>query len=131
MPIRPLTLSAMQEAKARKLVEYAEDPKHWYYPEKANGVPGNLPEYQVKLDSFRCVYTHTVVESTHFRHLSISVPGEGFPNPVAAFNIAVLFGFKGAVMENGVAVKPGEDWGLDINDEEHCAVIVQEIKKEG
>ena len=68
----------------------------------------------------------TVADGTLWRHFSISVPGEKYPSPVAAFTVAELFGFTGW---NGKSEKPSENWIIKVSEEEHCIIIAErEIK---
>jgi hypothetical protein len=64
-------------------------------------------------------------DSALFRQLTISVPSNTkYPNPIAAFEIAELFGFTGRPEEPD---RPGVDWLVDINNDDHCIVLAQEV----
>jgi hypothetical protein len=76
---------------------------------------------------FRVVFTITHApehKPQPFRHLSISVPGKDYPNPMVVFTIAHHLGFTGATVEDDVATAPGK-WGMATDDKEHC-IVVQE-----
>ena len=110
-------------AKARQIREFAEQPENW---QKIDGsdrdlkTPGTDARYVVHLNTFRCVFWITKALAESHRHLSISVPSSGFPNPHAAFVIAKLFGFEGW---DGKTLKPGPDWTIQANHAEHCVVF--------
>lgn len=124
--MRPLTLSDGNKDKATEVVAFAERPENWYHAGRVAWTPGDRSEYVTVLDTYRCVYTHTVWEGRHFRHLSISVPGGRWPSPIAVFTLATFFGFTGADIEDEVATVPGLDWDINMDDDEQCIVVVQE-----
>jgi len=70
------------------------------------------------------VFTHTRVGHKVYRHLTVSVPSEKFPNPIAAYSIAEMFGFVGW---DGTSYGMPDGWQGATNQEEHCIVLAQEI----
>lgn len=132
MNVRPLFLTPENKDKAAQVLEFAERPENWYHHPGSSWVPGDRSEFVTRIDTYRCVYTHTVSRGRHYRHLSISVPArEKFPNPVAVFTLATFFGFTGARMVEDVAAEPGTDWMFEPNHEEKCVMVVQERPREG
>jgi hypothetical protein len=96
MSIRALVIDAAARAAVQKIVDFAAKPENWYKPGPNCKPPGDDPNYVVRLDTYRCVFTFTEDPNTKvlFRHLSISVPAMGmYPNPVAVNEIGLLFGF--------------------------------------
>lgn len=131
MLMRPLLLTSENKDKATRVLVFAEKTENWYHHPGSPWVPGDHPEFVAIIDTYRCVYTHTVYRGTHYRHLSISVPARGwFPNEVAVYTLATFFGFTGAKKDNDVAVEPGDDWMLDLNEIEQCILIFQEFPQE-
>jgi hypothetical protein len=140
--MRALLISDEIKNKLRDQAEWANQKANWYVAFKDQEPPGDNPAFVVMLEhGFRTVYSRTVMPSgknftgKHFRHLSISVEGEKYPNPTAVFTIAVMYGFTGAeestsvkdTFSGGVYVKPGADWIMATNEEEHCVTVAQEI----
>ncbi len=130
--MRILELSPAAKRKAAKVVAHAKLRRHWYNPHSAGWlgrIPGNDKSHQCKLNTFRCVFSYTI--NTSFtevmRHLSISVPSEKFPNPVAVKEIAKMFGFTGAG-ETTDADYPS-DWVVHIQKDhqvdDDCIVVGQ------
>jgi hypothetical protein len=118
--MRPLLVDDEAKAKVARVVEYAE--AHHHIP--GEFVPGDNPNFVTTLDTYRCVFTFTHNSGKVWRHLSISVPSEKYPNPAAAFMIATLFGFTGWD-ERTIDVAP-KGWGIGIHKHEHCIVLAQE-----
>lgn len=121
--MRMLVIDEAAKAKARAVCEYAERPENWYDitgSDRQLLIPGNNPQHVIRLDTFRCVFSITKSPDGLYRHLSISVPSSGFPNPYAAFTIAEMFGFAGW---DGKTAKPGPDWLISANHAEHCVVV--------
>jgi hypothetical protein len=118
--MRPLLIDDEARAKAKKVVDYAK--LHPYYLPAAGQVPGGNPNFVAKLNTYRCVFTFTHSRGEVWRHLSISVPGENYPNPFAAWTIAELFGFTGW---DGSSIGAPFGWIFNVNPKEHCIVIAQ------
>ena len=128
--MRPLFLTPENKEKALVVLSFAERPENWFHSPGSSRVPGDRAEFTVVIDTFRCVYTHTVSNGRHFRHLSISVPAVGkMPHPISVFTLATFFGFTGAEMAKDVATDHGDDWMLDMNDGERCIVVAQETPR--
>jgi hypothetical protein len=121
--MRPLIIDEEARAKVAAVEEFAYS--NWYRPGQSELVPGDDPRHTVQLSTYRCVFSYTKMPSGLFRHLSISVPSEKYPNPFAVYAIADLFGFTGW---DGTSEEPPAGWMLRANQEEHCVVLAQEIK---
>jgi hypothetical protein len=133
--VRALQLSDANRAEVKRVVDFAVRQPNWYIvpsPQKAylsnglKGTPGDHPQYTTILDSYRCVFTISAERGRLFRHLSISVPGDYYPNEVAAFSIAQLFGFTGWDLEgflsSGKVITPPPGW-LILLDKQACAIV--------
>ena len=151
MKLRPLILDDKAKAAVQCLRDFAEKPANWYLigpGGRSSFTPGDLPQYRVFLGSYRCVFTWTRQHDGRlFRHLSISVPSERYPNPIVAFEIAKLFGFTGRESplveapdgvlsvqhvdtRSAVEKAAAAGWLLNISKEDRCIVIAQEIPRE-
>jgi len=123
MTIRPLIIDDAARAQVARIIAYAMD--HPYRP-GGGSIPGDDPGHVAILNTYRCVFTFTHIGGRVLRHLTISVPASGkFPNPVAAFMIAELFGFTG--YDNGEPFKPAPGWVCDVKKNENCLMIAQEL----
>lgn len=91
--VRPLVIDDEAKAIAARVIAHAE--AHPYHPRPGSTPPGDDPNFVAKLGTYRAVFTITHSDRMVFRHLSISVPGKGFPNPLAVMLIGELFGFTG------------------------------------
>jgi hypothetical protein len=129
--MRPLLIDDAARAEVARVVAYAMD--HPYFPNRpidiasgASLIPGDDPGHVANLSTYRCVFTFTHLNDRVHRHLTISVPRPGmYPNMIAAFMIAELFGFTGYnEQEPG---RPGPDWYCDVKRDENCVMIVQEM----
>jgi hypothetical protein len=129
--MRVLVIDEEAKAKVKAVRDFAEKSGNYYIVGKGGfsmqRPPGDDPRHVCKLaDGFRCVFSMTVADGTLWRHFSVSVPGEKYPNPIAAFTLAGMFGFTGW---DGKSEKPSEEWLIKISPEEHCIVIAEkEIK---
>jgi hypothetical protein len=121
MATRPLVIDDTARAKVAAVLAHAE--KNHY--REGGPTPGDDPRFVAHLDTYRAVFSFTNVKSRTYRHLSISVPAKGYPNPIAAFFIADLFGFTG--YDQNTPTLPGTTWLLLVNKDEHCVVIVEPI----
>jgi hypothetical protein len=119
--MRPLLIDEVARAKVALVVAYAMD--HPYHP--GDPVPGDNPKYVTHLDTYRCVFTFTHAYGEVWRHLSISVPSEDYPNPAAAFMIATEFGFTGWDERTIDGIPSG--WRVDVSKTEHCIVLAQKV----
>lgn len=119
--IRALVVNDAARAAVDKVLSYATEAEHWYYPNKGQPPPGANPAHVTELNTYRCVYSITVDDKgVAFKHLSVSVPAEGaLPHPLAFSQIAELFGFKDPLVPgcNEVAVSRIEN----------CIVIAKPI----
>jgi len=120
--MRALLIDDAAKAKVARVVAHAMS--HIYVPRRSP-IPGDDPNFVVNLDTYRCVFTFTRIDGKLYRHLTISIPRPNiYPNPIAAFHIAVLFGFTG-YNENDPE-KPGVDWMMDVKRDENAVMLVQE-----
>jgi len=119
--MRPLVIDADARAQAQRVLDHATE--HHYWPNKTVQSPGDDPRFVAKLGTYRVVFTFTHSKGIVWRHLSVSVPSQKYPNPAAVFMIAGLFGFTG--YDEKQIDKPGPDWAMDVNEGEHCVVIAQ------
>lgn len=127
--MRALLIDKAQKAKINEVVSFAH--ANLYYPGKSETIPGDDPRHVVFIPfGYRCVFSITVApDGTHWRHLSISVPvKDKYVSPPAAFLIADLFGFSGYDAIGGSDAKP-QDWFADLNEEDQCVVLAQELRK--
>lgn len=108
MTMRVLQIDDEAKAEVARVLAHAE--ANPYFPGQAS--PGNDPKFVAQLGTFRTVFTYTHADSVVYRHLSVSVPGGKFPNVIAAFTIAELYGFTGWSIDMGE--NPGADWLVEI-----------------
>lgn len=125
--MRALVIDDAAKETARRVVEFAIKPENWYRVDGGSGlnegivIPGSDLRYGCKLNTFRCVFSITKSAQGTWRHLSISVPSEHYPNPFAVYTIAELFGFKGW---NGITEDLPANWQVAVNPQEHCIVMI-------
>ena len=124
--MRALVVDAWARKQVQRVLAWALDPKHWYRPGKDSRVPGDDYHFVATLSSYRCVFTISESPQGTFRHLSISVPSENYPNPIAAFTIAEMFGFSGW---DGKSADLPPSWMAHVSTEEHCIVLGQVYEK--
>lgn len=117
--IRPLFIDDAARAKVAAVLSHAE--KHPYRP--GGPIPGDDPRFVVNLNSYRVVFSFTQLDHCTFRHLSVSVPGKKYPNPVAVFVIADLFGFTGYDEKFPASKSPS--WMIDVNKD--CVILAEPI----
>jgi hypothetical protein len=122
--MRPLIIDAAARAQAARMIRNARRrPYHIGDP-----VPGYDPAFVGYFDSYRVVFTFTEAKGITYRHLSISVPSDKYPNPAAAFMIAAdLFDFVG--WDGATLDRPPAGWIGGVNEKEHSVVLLQELKK--
>ncbi len=123
--MRPLVIDDEARAAAARVRDYAEHPEALYQPLK-DGVksPGDNPAHVALINTYRCVYSITDTGANRYRHMSISVPGEHYPNHYAVMELATLFGFTGWGDPRAAFPK---DWMVDVNKEERCVVLAQAL----
>jgi len=123
--IRPLNVNKEQQEAIDHLVRFARQPDAWFEAFRSRWIPGDNPQYVLHVDTYRCVFTYTLMpDGSVHRHLSVSVP-DAYPNPIAVFQLAVMFGFKGGKDQSGICCGPGDDWQIALNEQEHCVVVAQ------
>ena len=124
-----LVIDSFAKAQAQKVVDYASKPGNWFLMD-ADGIPksdppGNNPRLTLRLNTYRCVFSYTRLETKLWRHLSISIPEAGmYASPHAAYEIAQLFGFTGW---DGTSISLPKGWMVDSNSVDNCIVLMQEI----
>lgn len=124
MALRALVIDDEALDRAAKIVAYAEA-HPWHTRAPGSFPPGAIPEHVGMFGSFRAVFSMTHEDGLIFRHVSISVPGEKLPNPIACFVIAGLFGLTGWSEDMGMTPPPA--WALNVDREERVVAIVQLI----
>jgi len=125
--LRALVIDAEAKEKVAQVMAYAR--QHIYHPGADAVVPGSVPGHVCYLTGYRCVFTYTKSPETGklYRHLSVSVPSEKFPNPAAMAIIAGLFEFSGADQGLEARLEAGK-WMMRIEKEEpHCIVLAEEL----
>lgn len=124
---RPLVIDAAAKAKAEMIIHHAE--AHPWDPTKPGPPPGDDPNFTTKLNDYRVVFSITDMHGVRFRQLSVSVPSQNLPHPIAVFMICELFGFKGWDIEKGA--RPAPDWIVQKNDRANCIVVAEPIGAAG
>lgn len=119
--LRGLVLDDKAQAKADKIREYAE--AHHYIVGKT-GTPGDDPHFVGYFNSYRVVFSITESDGATWRHLSCSVPGGKYPNPIAVFNLCALFGFTGY---NGKSDVPPPGWLGNMGNNPPHIIIAQRL----
>ena len=126
--MRALVIDETAKEKVKAVTDFAWRPENYYRVAKDGFTfqrpPGDDPRHVALLDTFRCAFSITTQGKDTFRHLSISVPSEKYPNPFAAFTIAEMFGFTGW---DGRSGKMPEGWLGRVSEEEHCIVLAQKV----
>lgn len=125
--MRPLFINDEIKVQVKELVDWASS--DYYHPGKSETIPGDDSRHVIVLPvGFRCVFSFTVdPPGGVWRHLSISVPQQDkYPNPIAAFTIAALFGFTGYDPDHP-GTEPPTDWLLAQNKQDHCIVLAQPL----
>lgn len=122
--MRALMIDDDVRARAAEVVAHAE--ANPYRPPYATA-PGDDPKLTLQIDTYRCVFSRTVMGDVEFRHLSVSVPGGLYPWPGAVFLIAAdLFGFTGWD-KDGRHVP--DDWAFQPKQEPvRCVEIAQAVR---
>lgn len=123
--MRALLINDEARAKVAAVIAHAE--KHHYMPQPGSPPPGDDERFVAKLGTYRTVFTFTIAGGVLWRHLSVSVPGKKFPNPVAVFAIADLYGFTGYDASEHYMASPPKGWAINISDDEHCVVVGQPV----
>lgn len=126
--MRVLTIDDAAKEAVKRVLDFAHQPEN-FYRVGPNGFsfqrpPGDDPRHVAQLDTYRCVFSVTKQGKREFRHLSISVPSDKYPNVFAAFTIAEMFGFRGW---DGKTIAIPDGWIGRVSEEEHCVVLGQEM----
>ena len=129
--MRALVIDDRAQAAVNRVLAYASKPENMYVVRGGKSTqppPGDNWQHMCRLSSYRCVFSLTkdAINGKVYRHLSISVPSEKYPNVAAAFTIAEMFGFTG--WEGKSFDSLPADWQGLVNEKEHCVVLVQELR---
>lgn len=136
--MRPLLIDDNVKAAVENVVAWATRPDHYYEVDKRPrpAPPGDDPHHVVFIPhGFRVVFSITRADRKLWRHISISIPTEKWPHPMACMSIAELFGFTGFCLEDcekeyaaGSRRDPIPDgWLIAKDDNDHCITIAQEL----
>jgi hypothetical protein len=122
--MRPLFIDKETKGRITEVVKFAQG--NLYRPGLSETMPGDDARHIVYIfRGYRAVFSFTEGPDGLYRHLTVSVDGSGYPNPIAAFTLASEFGFTGWKMEHG-GTMPG-DWMGGRDEEEHCITLLQII----
>ena len=135
MKLRPLVIDEEIRSRVAKVVDYAWREENHYELYRSNFIPGECKPFVTHLNSYRCVFTISIINGMRFRHLSISVPGRGkVAHPVVVFTIAMLFGFTHHDIDadafaagNDFPTTPGDKWMVGQNEAENTIVVAEPI----
>lgn len=117
MTLRILVIGDEVKERAAALVAFASLEENHYCPSPDVKPPGDDPRYVLWVNSFRCVFSVTVLGGKTWRHLSISVEGgTALPHPAMAEEMARLFGFTGTL----------PDWSVATHTDPLCVVMAEE-----
>ena len=126
---RLLVLSPEQKKAVGELVAFASQRENWFDPRKDKWVPGDRPEYTIQLESYRCCFTYDVQKDGNiYRHVSVSVSGNAWPNEIAVFTICTMFGFTGGKTQGDVTVWLGKDWIVQMEKEAQAINVLQKVE---
>lgn len=124
MNLRPLVIDDKAKADAASVRSLAEQDSNHYRPDRPGAkIPGDDSRFVAHFGTYRAVFSLTHADGLVYRHLSVSVPGGKYANPVAVFHIAELFGFAG--YEGGEF--PPADWLTTVSEDERCIVVAQPL----
>jgi hypothetical protein len=126
--MRILMIDDEAKGKVAEVMAYAR--KNVYYPDDEASVPGDNPSFVCHLNTYRCVFTYTksLEDGKLYRHLSVSVPSDGYPSPEAMCSIAGLFEFTGASKGILARIEDGK-WMMHVQKEEpHCIVLAEVLE---
>jgi hypothetical protein len=123
--MRVLLIDDTARASVQRVLDFAMLPDNWYFPGRSSDIPGNDPRFVAHLRyGFRCVFTVTKApDGFVFRHLTISVDSDKYPNVAAACAIAEMFGFSG--WDGKTMDRLPATWMANVNKKEHCIVLAQ------
>ena len=130
--MRALIIDDQVKADIKRVTDFATKPENYYVigPDgfSIQKPPGDDPRHVTAIPrGYRAVFSITKEHDRGmWRHLSISVPTEKYPNPYAAYAIAELFGFTG--WNQRATIPPPDGWIMNVNEKEHCVVMMQELK---
>lgn len=117
-----------------KLRQFAERPDNWQLIDDEgtpNFVTGDKPDYCVIAFDYRIVFSIThwpARRPSPVRYMTVSIRSKNYPLPVALFTIAHMLGFTNVEPnEDGLVMKAGENWGIGINEDEHCVIVQQDF----
>lgn len=100
--------------KIRAAVAHSEKEENWYYPDRGDTPPGDLPGHFVEMGHYGAVFSHTIHAGRRYKYLSIrSLCGEGVPAVPMFLMLAKEFGL----------LQPQ----IGLNEEEGTAVAIEEV----
>lgn len=121
--MRMLIIDDAVRDKAAAVIAHAEANPH---RPPYRTAPGDDPRLTLEINTYRVVFSRTVMGDVEFRHLSVSVPGGLYPGPEAVFMIADLFGFTGWDIE---ANQIPADWAVQPKQEPVlCVEVAQAVR---
>jgi hypothetical protein len=127
--MRGLVIDEEVRGRVQRVLAYAE--QNVYHPRKGR-LPGNDARLVLQLNTYCCVFSYTMDQSTGdlYRHLSISIPREGYmAHPVVVAELAGLYGFSGH--EQGVEARLANGaWLINVNKQDHCIVLGEKLADE-
>ena len=127
MELRALTIDEAAREQARGIVAYAAE--HIYRPfSGSEWIPGDDPGHVGFFDTYRAVFTFTEDPAgRRYRQLSVSVPGEEYPNPYALYTIAQeLFGFSGW---DQISYGLPRGWQAQLDKDWRAVIVAQRVAK--
>ena len=125
--MRILMIDDEAKGKVAQVLAYAR--RNVHYPGTDAPVPGDNPGFVCQLNTYRCVFTYTKSpeDGKLYRHLSVSVPSDGYPSPEAMCSIAGLFEFSGANKGILARIEDGK-WTMHVEEREpHCIILAEEL----
>jgi hypothetical protein len=122
MTTRPLIIDDALRFDIDRVLLNAE--AYHYIPGPGVQPPGDDDRFVVRTDfGYKIVFSLTESDGSLWRHMSISVPGRHYPNPLVVFEVATLFGFTGWDFSKGPT--PAPDWLIHLDDKEECIKVAQ------
>ena len=98
MKKRELIIGDPERERIKQVSEFARDRSNWFNPIESDFLPAEKEGYVAVIPrGHKCVFTYTQDNNSSdlFRHLTISVTGNGnYPHERSIFMLAGLFGFR-------------------------------------
>jgi len=111
-------------ARVQEVRDHAEQPAHHWRHMDPSWNPGTDDRHKLVTEfGYRVVFSISLKESMPpIRHLSVSVPGTGYPHETAVLVLAKLFGFTG---DNQETMTPDPSWAISLDPNERCIIVAQ------